>query len=57
MILLKNAELYAPEYVGKRDLLIEGDKIVKVAESICVDADEGLVKTMDVSGKKVVPGF
>ena len=30
MLLIKNAELYAPEHIGKRDILIGGGKIRSV---------------------------
>ena len=32
--LIKNTDLYAPEHVGMRDILLCGDKVVKIAENI-----------------------
>ena len=33
-ILIKNADLYAPEHVGARDILMAGGKIIAVAPSL-----------------------
>lgn len=30
MILFKNADVYAPKYLGKKDVLVEGSKIKKL---------------------------
>ena len=53
--LFKGGTIYdgtgARPYVG--DVLIEGDKIVKVAEKIRAKAD----KVIDISGKQICPGF
>ncbi len=55
MLLLKNADLYAPEHIGKRDILIEGEKIKKIAEKI--DFESEFVEVIDLNGKKVTPGL
>ena len=34
MKLLKNASVYTPAPLGKRDVLIEGEKILRIAEEI-----------------------
>ena len=34
MIILKNADVYAPEHLGKRDILIAGNRIEKIAEHL-----------------------
>ena len=34
MLLVKNAAIYAPEYLGKKDLLICGGKIECIQDSI-----------------------
>lgn len=57
MIIVKNANLYTPEHVGKKDILIEGEKIVKIADEICVEAEQGLLRVIDAAGKVVVPGL
>ena len=34
MLLIKNAEVYAPKYLGKKDVLICGGKIEKIQDEI-----------------------
>ena len=53
--LLKNAEVYTPEYIGKKDILIADKKIAKIENSITMD--ENIATIIDLKGKKVVPGF
>jgi len=55
--LLKNADVYAPEHLGKRDVLIAGEKICRVDGKI--EGYEGLadVETFDLEGRKLVPGY
>ncbi|MGL6120744.1 MAG: beta-aspartyl-peptidase [Fusobacteriaceae bacterium] len=57
MLLIKNAEVYSPEYLGKKDILVINDKIVEIKEKI-EDIENILeVKIIDATGKKIVPGF
>lgn len=55
--LLKNCDVYAPERLGKRDILIAGEKIMLVEEKI--EGYEGLpgVETLDMQGAIVAPGL
>jgi beta-aspartyl-dipeptidase (metallo-type) len=55
--LLKNAQVYAPQYLGKKDILIVGEKIYRIEDSI--DGYEGLdgVETFDFKDKIIVPGY
>ncbi|MEA4921003.1 MAG: beta-aspartyl-peptidase [Clostridiaceae bacterium] len=55
--LIKNADLYAPEHVGLRDILICGGKIAKIAEDI--EGFDGLseVDVFDAMGMAVAPGL
>lgn len=56
--LIKNAELYSPEYLGKKDILIAGNKIIEVSDRINFDIKEGAtLEIIDASGKLVTPGF
>ena len=57
MIILKNADVYAPEHLGKRDILIAGNKIEKIAEHL--DGYENIAEAeiIDLQGKKTVPGY
>ena len=55
--LLKNAEVYAPAYLGKKDVLVVGTKIARIDDEIT--GYEGLpeVEVFDFTGKKIVPGY
>ncbi len=55
--MLKNAQVYAPEFLGKKDVLIIGDKVCRIADKI--EGYEGLqeVEVFDLAGKKLVPGY
>ncbi|KRQ85832.1 Isoaspartyl dipeptidase [Caloramator mitchellensis] len=53
--LIKNVEVYMPEYIGKRDILIAHDKISKIGDSITVTGID--VEVIDGKGKKALPGF
>ena len=56
MILFNNCEVYSPDYLGKKDLLAAGTKIVAVEDNI--DKPAGIpVEVIDGSGLKIVPGF
>lgn len=55
MILIKNAEVYSPECIGKRDVLVGGGKILAMEESLSPNLPD--VEVYDAEGKKLVPGF
>ncbi|MBS4784533.1 MAG: beta-aspartyl-peptidase [Clostridiales bacterium] len=52
--LLKNADVYAPEHIGKADILLCNDKIVDIAETIQFDYPG--TEVVDLEGKIVIPG-
>lgn len=55
--LITNADLYAPESLGVRHLLVGGGKIVWMGEAV-PDLDSALaVERWDAAGRRVVPGF
>ena len=54
--LLKNAEVYAPEYHGKQDILIAGNQIVAISSQIDASALPGITE-FDCTGLKAMPGF
>lgn len=54
MLLIKGAEVYAPEYLGKKDVLIAGEKIERIGEGL--PEYEGC-QVIDGTGRIVVPGF
>lgn len=55
MLLIRNADIYAPAHVGIRDVLIGGGRILHVAENI----REGNIpcRILDAEGKRLVPGL
>ncbi len=54
--LFKKVQLYKPEFAGKRDLLIHGTKIVKIADDISFLPSD-CCEVFDMSGLKCFPGF
>jgi beta-aspartyl-dipeptidase (metallo-type) len=57
LTLIKNGEVYAPHYLGKRDILIVDQKIGYIKEKIELPADFVDIEVFDASGKLIVPGF
>ena len=57
MLLIKNAIVYAPAPIGKKDLLVEAGKTLKIADEIKGDYAELDVEIVDAAGKMLVPGF
>ena len=55
MLLIKNAEVYEPEYLGKKDVLIAGGKIEYIADEI--ELPNLPCEVIDAQGLKLVPGF
>ena len=35
--IIKNAEVYSPEYIGKKDILIADSRIAKIGASVDID--------------------
>lgn len=57
MILIKNGEIYSPEYIGKKDLLICGNKIEYIGDKIQLSEKNLPIEFIDASDKLVFPGF
>ncbi len=55
MILFKNVHVYAPEDLGLQDVLISGDKIIRIAKDI--DARGLPVDVNDCDGATMIPGL
>ena len=55
-LLIKNADIYAPEHLGIKDILVINDKIVKIAASIEVPSALAC-KIVDAGGKVLLPGY
>ncbi len=56
MIIIKNCELYSPDYLGKKDMLIAGEKIVKISDNIDIPANWD-AEVIDANGKNLIPGL
>lgn len=57
MWLLDNLELYAPERVGPRSILVGGSKILQVLKPGAPVPEGWAVERVDCGGLRVVPGF
>lgn len=58
IILIKKAKIYNPDYLGKKDVLLIGDKIGAVEEDIQIELNGAMdVTIIDGKGKVAVPGF
>jgi beta-aspartyl-dipeptidase (metallo-type) len=55
MLLIKNANVFAPEPLEKKDILIGGGKILAIEKEIAFST--GIVREWDAKGKIVTPGF
>lgn len=55
--LIKDGELYSPDYMGKQDILLVFDKILKISPKIDLPDNIGEVNEINASGKYIVPGF
>ncbi|WP_165396060.1 beta-aspartyl-peptidase [Flavobacterium sp. J27] len=53
--LIKNATIYAPEYLGKKDILIAGEKIVAIEDNL--DVFSKTATTWDANEKIITPGL
>ncbi|MDP4083967.1 MAG: beta-aspartyl-peptidase [Bacillota bacterium] len=57
LTLIKNGEVYAPTYLGKKDILIVDQKVGYIKDEITIPNDFVDIKVIDAKGKLVVPGF
>jgi len=57
MLLLKNCEVYAPENLGKNDILLSGGKIVLVSKNLDDYAELEDMTVMECDNKIAFPGF
>ncbi|MGM0904381.1 MAG: beta-aspartyl-peptidase [Bacillota bacterium] len=57
LTIIKNGEVYAPNYLGEMDLLLVGNKIGFIEDRIEKPAGFVDVKVIDATDKMVVPGF
>ena len=57
MKLIRQAEVYAPDYLGKKDILVINDKIVAIEDQISGGFDQLTVEEIDGSSLIATPGF
>lgn len=57
LTLIKNGEVYAPEYLGKKDVLLVGKQIGFVKDTIERPEHFVEIDVIDATGMLVVPGF
>jgi beta-aspartyl-dipeptidase (metallo-type) len=56
MILIKNVEVYNPNYIGKKDILLDSSKIVAIEDSISLNL-ESVLEIIEGEGLLLTPGF
>ncbi len=57
MLLICNAEVFAPEALGIRHLLIGGGKVLWMGEALPALPDTLGVEHIDLKGRRLIPGF
>ena len=57
LTLIKNGEVYTPEYIGKKDILLVGKQIGFIEETIVIPENFVEVKVIDAKDRIIVPGF
>jgi beta-aspartyl-dipeptidase (metallo-type) len=57
LTVIKNGEIYTPEYIGRKDLVIVADKIEGIYDNIKVPENFINIKVIDAKGKFIFPGF
>ncbi|PFJ83076.1 beta-aspartyl-peptidase, partial [Bacillus cereus] len=55
--LIKNGEVYAPNYLGRKDILIADDKIAFIDDRIAIPNNFAPILVIDAANLLVVPGF
>ena len=56
MILFKNCQVYSPEYIGKKDVLIAGTKVVAIQDNIAFPKEMN-IDIIEADGLKMLPGL
>ncbi len=56
-VLIKNADLYAPKRLGKKDILLSATKVLAIENSIDEKRLYGAYEVIDAKGRLAVPGF
>lgn len=56
-VLIKNGDVFTPEHIGKKDILLAGSKIAAISDNIDWPVSFIDVQVIDATGKYVTPGF
>lgn len=58
MILIKSAEVYSPQFLGIKDVLIGGEKILAIEDQIDIFSLKNInIEVIQANGKKLIPGL
>ncbi|HBM15090.1 MAG TPA: beta-aspartyl-peptidase [Lentisphaeria bacterium] len=57
MKIIKNAKVYSPEYIGKKDILITGNTISQIADLISLNSTTVEHEVIDIDGRTLIPGL
>ena len=57
LTLIKNADVYTPRAIGRRDVLLAGDKITMIAPCGGIPEQFPALRVIDAAGKLLTPGF
>ncbi|ONI45492.1 beta-aspartyl-peptidase [Candidatus Epulonipiscioides gigas] len=57
MILIKNATIYNPDFMGINDILVAGDKIISVEQNIELNTNALEIEIIDANDKIIIPGY
>lgn len=57
LTIIKNATVYSPKRLGKRDILIGGRQILAISESIELHGSNLAIETVDAEGLFLFPGL
>ncbi len=55
MKLIKNAQVYAPKKIGKKDILVGGGKILAIGDDLPFRGSD--IEVVDAKGKITTPGL
>lgn len=53
--IIRHADVYAPEYLGQKDILVAGEKVAAIGENLDFTGLD--VQDIDADGKRLTPGF
>jgi len=57
LTLILGGEVFSPDYLGKKDILIAHEKIIAIEEPNKIEISGVQINKINAEGKKVIPGF